>query len=203
MVSDLKSAVCDHVPAQVAQIVEAGGALFAGVGLLSRVCPQVDLQASAVGEAFPALRAGVRLLPRVNAQVNGQRGLFEKGLPTVGTNAGILAHVSGPVGDQVLGAQEVPAAEAAVKVLGDTRNEDVLLLLLLLELADIAGMSQVAVRPNKGHFYNSRRHWSGPILQLAASYQSNALNLPSHGRSLGGAVGEVQETVMGDTVIGR
>lgn len=63
--------MCDHVSAQVAEVVEAGGALFAGIGFLSRVSPQMDFQASTMREAFLTLRAGVRLLPRVNTQMNG------------------------------------------------------------------------------------------------------------------------------------
>lgn len=62
--------VCDHVPAQVARVVEAGGALTAGVRLLSRVSPQVDLQAAVLREAFPTLHTSVRLLPGVNAHVD-------------------------------------------------------------------------------------------------------------------------------------
>lgn len=70
--------MCDHVSTQVAEVVEAGGALYAGVGFLSRMGPQMDFQASTMREAFVTLRAGVRLFPRVNTQMNGQRGLFEK-----------------------------------------------------------------------------------------------------------------------------
>lgn len=113
--------MCDHMPAQVAQVAEPCGALSAGVGFLSRVSPQMDLQAAAMREAFPTLHAGVRLLPRVNAQVNVQRGLFDKWLPTIWTYAGVPAHVSCPVGDHVFWTEEVPAAGAAVKTLRDTR----------------------------------------------------------------------------------
>lgn len=200
--SDLETVVCDHVSPQVAEVVEAGGALFAGVGFLPRVSPQMDLQASAVREALPALRAGVRLLPCVNAQVDGQRGLFEKGLPAIGTNAGVLAHVGCPVLDQVFGTEEAPAAEAAVKVLGDIWNEDVR---LLGELADIARVAHHAVRPDKGHFHYSWCQLSGSIFQLTVSHQFNTLVLlrSCHWHSVSGGLGEIKETIVGDAVFGR
>lgn len=113
--------MCDHMAAQVAQVAEPCRALPAGIGFLSRVSPQMDLQASTMREAFLTLHAGVRLLPRVNAQVNVQRGLFEKGLPTIWTYEGVPADVSCPVGDQVFRTEEVPAAEAAINTLRDTR----------------------------------------------------------------------------------
>lgn len=64
--------------AQVAGVVEAGGALVACVRLLSRVSPQVDLQATVLCEAFSTLLAGVWLLSRVNAHVDAQGGLVDK-----------------------------------------------------------------------------------------------------------------------------
>lgn len=76
--SSLLGVVCDHMPAQVAGVVEAGGALIASVWLLSRVSPQVDLQAAVLREAFPALIASVRLLPRVDTHMDGQSGLVDK-----------------------------------------------------------------------------------------------------------------------------
>lgn len=111
----------DHMPAQVAQVAEPCGALSAGIGFLSWVSPQMNLQASTMREAFPTLHAGVWLLPRVNAQMNVQRGLFDKWLPTIWTYEGVPADVSCPVGDQVFRTEEVPAAEAAIKTLRDTR----------------------------------------------------------------------------------
>lgn len=70
--------VCDHVPAQVARVVEAGSALIAGVRLFPRVSPQVDLQAAVLCEAFPTLHASVRLLPGVDAHVDGQGCLVDE-----------------------------------------------------------------------------------------------------------------------------
>lgn len=158
--------MCDHVSAQVAEVVEAGGALYASIGFLSRMSPQMDFQASTMREAFPTLRAGVWLLPRVNTQMNGQRGLFEKRLPTIGTNAGVLAHMSCPVCDQVFGTDEVPATEAAVKILGVTWNEEVW---LLGKLAEITWVSHLTISPNKGHIYHSWWHLSGFTLLLTVS----------------------------------
>lgn len=200
--SDLKSAVCDHVSAQVAEVVETGGALFAGVGFLSRVSPQVDFQATAMREAFPTLGAGVRLLPRVNTQMNGQRVLFEKRLPAIGTNAGVLAHMSCPVRDQVCGTGKVLAAEAAVKILGVTWNEDVW---LLGELADITWVSCLTISPNKERISHSCCHLSGLILLLTVSYHFITLILSGlhHGNSVSSTSGEIQEAVMGDIVVRR
>lgn len=76
--SILLGVVCDHVPSQVAGVVETGSTLITGVWLLSGMSPQVDLQAAVLCEAFSALRTGVRLLPGVNAHVNAQCGLVDK-----------------------------------------------------------------------------------------------------------------------------
>lgn len=70
--------MCDHVSAQVAGVVKAGGALAAGVRFLSGVSPQVDLQAAVLCEAFPTLRTSVGLLASVDTHVDAQRGLVHK-----------------------------------------------------------------------------------------------------------------------------
>lgn len=84
----LLGVVRDHVPAQVAGVVEAGGALIAGVWLLSRVSPQVDLQAAILREAFPTLMTSVRLLPCVDTHVDGQSGLVDERLAAEGAGDG-------------------------------------------------------------------------------------------------------------------
>lgn len=187
---------------QVAEVVEAGGALYAGIGFLSRMGPQMDFQASTMCEAFPALRAGVWLFPCVNTQMNGQRGLFEKRLPTIGTNAGVLAHMSCPVCDQVFWTEEALAAEAAVKILGVTWNEDVW---LLGKLADITWVSHLTISTNKGHIYYSWCHLSGFIQLLSVSYHFTTLVLlrPRYWHSVSSTSVEIQETVMGDIVVRR
>ncbi len=133
------SVVCDHVPAQVAGVVEAGGTLIAGVWLLSRVSPQVDLQAAVLREAFPTLSTCVRLLPCVNAHVYGQSGLVDKRLAAKGAGNRRLPGVSCPVYNQVFTTVEALATEAAVQ--GFVR-EDVL---LLGELAHITGVHQMTI----------------------------------------------------------
>lgn len=77
-----------HVSAQVAGVVEAGGALIAGVRLLTRVSPQVDLQAAVLRETFPTLWTSVRLLTGVYAHVDAQCGLVDKRLAAQGTRNG-------------------------------------------------------------------------------------------------------------------
>lgn len=93
------SVVCDHVSAQVAGVVEAGGALVAGVRLLSGVSPQVDLQAAVLREALPALRTSVRLLASVYAHVDAQRGLVDERLAAQCARNGRLSRVTRPVND--------------------------------------------------------------------------------------------------------
>lgn len=135
--------MCDHVPAQVAGVVEAGGALVAGVRLLPRVSPQVDLQAAVLREAFPALRASVRLLPGVYAHVDAQRGLVDERLAAKGAKNGRFPGVTRPVHNQVFAAEEVLAAEAAVKRFVDSGRK-----LLLGELADVTGVPHVTISSN-------------------------------------------------------
>lgn len=134
--------VCDHVPAQVAGVVEAGGALIAGVRLLPRVSPQVDLQAAVLREALPTLRTSIRLLPGVNAHVDAQCGLVHKRLAAKGAKSGRLPGVTCPVHNQVFTVEEALAAEAAVQRFVDAMWEDVL---WLGELADMTRVPHLII----------------------------------------------------------
>lgn len=193
--------VCDHVPAQVAGVVEASRALVAGVWLLSRVSPQVDLQAAVLREAFPTLRASVRLLPGVNAHVDRQCGLVDERLATKGTGKWHLPGVGRPVYDQVFAAEEALATEAAVQGFVDAVREDVL---LLGELADVTGMTHVTISCCYWCFYCRIQGCQVISLQLAVSCQSNTVILhPSHRGSVIGTGGESQEAVMGDVAVRR
>lgn len=186
--------MCDHVPAQVAGVVEAGGALTAGVRLLPGVRSQVDLQAAVLREALPALRAGVRLLPGVNAHVDAQRGLVDERLAAKRAEGGRLPRVTRPVRDQVLAAEEALAAEAAVQGLEDAVGEGVL---LLVELADVTRLPRLTVVFFCFHcrVHNGRSHPGGLIpLRLAVP----VVRHPSRRVSAGG---EVHEAVVGDVVV--
>lgn len=125
----------DHVSAQVARVVETGGALAARERLFSRMRPQVDLEAAVLREAFPTLHAGIRLLAGVNSHVDSQRGLVRESLAAQGTRHGHLTGVSGTVQDKFLAAMEVLATEAAVQRFADRVGEDVVL------LREVAGLS--------------------------------------------------------------
>lgn len=193
--------MCDHVPAQVAGVVEAGRALIAGVRLLSRVSPQVDLQAAVLREALPALRTSVRLLPGVNAHVDRQCGLVDERLATKGTGKWHLPGVGCPVDDQVFAAEEALATEAAVQGFVDVVREDVL---LLGELADVTGMTHMTISCCYWCFYCRIKRCRVISLQLAVSCQSNTVVLhPSHRGSVIGTGGKRQEAVMGDGVVRR
>lgn len=104
--------------------------------------------------------------------------------------------------DQVFETDEALAAEAAVKILGVTWNEDVW---LLGKLADITWVSHLTISPNKGHIYHSECHLCGFILLLSVSYHFITLVLlrPHYCRSVSSTSGEIQETVMGDIVVRR
>lgn len=110
--------------------------------------------------------------------------------------------MSCPVCDQVFGTDEVPAAEAAVKILGVTWNEDVW---LLGELADITWVSHLTISPDKGHIYYNWCHLSGLILLMTVSHHFITLILPRprHWHPVCSTSGKIQETVMGDIVVRR
>lgn len=130
--------VCDHVPAQVAGVVEAGAALTAGVRLLSRVSPQVDLQAATLCETFPALCTGIWLLPSVNAHVDAQCSLVDEGLAAICTGDRRLPGVACSVYNQVFSAEKVLTTEATVQgFVGILREE----ILWLGEQADMTGLT--------------------------------------------------------------
>lgn len=194
--------VCDHVSAQVAGVVEAGGALVAGVGLLARMSPQVDLQAAVLREALPTLRTRVWFLSGVDAHVDAKRGLVDERLAAQGARNGGLARVACPVNDQVFAAEEALAAEAAIQGFADGVSEGVL---LLWERADVTGVAHLAIRPGYSCFNGTiqRRHLSGVIsFQLAVSEQPHTVILHcSAWCSVNG--GEIHNTVVSDTVVRR
>lgn len=193
----------DHVSAQVAGVVEAGGALAAGVRFLSRVSPQVDLQAAVLREALPALRTSVGLLAGVNAHVDAQRGLVDERFATQGARNGRLPRVSRPVDDQVLAGEEALAAEAAVQRLVDSVRVDVV---LLGELADMTGVTCLTLGSQYCFYCRvqcGRSHLSRRVsIQLSVPHQGATVVLRrSHWCSVTGPGAEAEEAVVGDAVV--